>query len=169
MEKALTRLPSTIRIAALTAFALACSAAVEAQSLKSYVYPLLGTTVSSDFGSRRHPVNRAVRHHNGIDLAAPHGAQIRAVKAGKVVFSDWYAGYGKLVVIQHEAGLTTHYGHCQTLLVQPGQKVTAGQIIGTVGSTGLSTGPHLHFEMRVDGIPHAPEKFIPGLADDAVG
>ena len=135
----------------------------------AFVYPLVGTRVSSNFGTRPHPVKSVVRHHTGIDLAAPYGSQIRAVRDGTVIFADPYAGYGNLIVIQHSNGMTTHYGHCQTLLVKPGQKVHAGHIIATVGSTGISTGPHLHFEIRINGQAKDPETYIPGLAAEAKG
>jgi murein DD-endopeptidase MepM/ murein hydrolase activator NlpD len=135
----------------------------------AYVYPLVGTRISSDFGNRVHPILRAVKHHSGIDLAAPFGSQVRAVKDGVVIYSDPYGGYGNLIVIQHENGMTTHYGHCRTLIAKPGQKIRAGQIIATVGSTGISTGPHLHFEIRMNGVAKDPQTYIPGLADDAVG
>lgn len=142
---------------------------VYAMPLSSYVYPLLGTRVSSNYGKRSHPVKQVVRHHSGIDLAAPYGSSIRVIKAGVVVFADPHGAYGNLMVVDHGNGLTSHYGHCRTMLVKPGQKVKAGQIIGTVGSTGLSTGPHLHLEIRLNGKPQNPEKFIPGLASEAVG
>jgi murein DD-endopeptidase MepM/ murein hydrolase activator NlpD len=130
----------------------------------AFVYPLMGTRVSSDYGTRVHPVKRVKRHHHGMDLAAPHGAAVRSIAEGIVIFADPYGGYGKLIVIQHRDGLTSHYGHLQEIKALPGQKVTAGQLIATVGSTGISTGPHLHFEIRVNGEPRDPEKFIPGLA-----
>lgn len=135
----------------------------------TYVYPLIGTRVSSDFGTRKHPVLRVHKHHNGIDLAAPEGALIRVVNDGVVVFSDPHAGYGNLLVVKHRDGITTHYGHCRTISVKVGDKVLAGQPIGTVGSTGLVSGPHLHFEIRIKGKPQNPEKFIPGLASEGVG
>lgn len=136
---------------------------------EAFVYPLVGTRVSSSFGIRAHPVKRVTRHHAGIDLAAPYGSQIRAVRDGVVIFADPYSGYGNLVVVKHSNGMTTHYGHCRTMLVRPGQAVKAGQIISTVGSTGLSTGPHLHFEIRLNGSPVDPQQYIPGLGEEAEG
>lgn len=136
-----------------------------AEPVQAFVYPVMAPRRSSDFGKRVHPIRKAVRHHNGVDLAAPTGAPIRSVADGLVVFADSYAKYGNLVTIQHAGGLTTLYGHCETISVQPGQAVRAGQIIATVGNTGGSTGPHLHFETRIDGKPHDPDKFIPALAD----
>jgi murein DD-endopeptidase MepM/ murein hydrolase activator NlpD len=136
----------------------------------SFVYPLMGPRESSDYGVRKHPIKRDLRHHHdGIDLAAPSGAIIRSIAAGRVMYSDPFGGYGNLVVIKHESGLTSHYGHCQTLKVRVGQVVRAGDIIATVGSTGRSTGPHLHFEIRKNGEPQHPERLLPGLADPTQG
>jgi murein DD-endopeptidase MepM/ murein hydrolase activator NlpD len=136
---------------------------------ETFVYPLMGPRLSSDYGNRRHPIKRVTQHHHGIDLAAPAGAPIRAIADGRVMFADPYAGYGKLVVVQHKNGLTSHYGHCSRIAVQPGAFVRAGDIIGMVGSTGISTGPHLHFELRKEGSPVNPERVLPGLADAAQG
>lgn len=133
------------------------------------VYPLMGTRMTSDYGLRRHPIKKARQHHHGIDLAAPRGALIRAIAAGQVLYADPFGGYGKVVVVMHSNGLTSHYGHCDTLNVKPGERIKAGDILGTVGSTGLSTGPHLHFEIRIDGKPQDPERYLPGLATPAQG
>jgi murein DD-endopeptidase MepM/ murein hydrolase activator NlpD len=135
----------------------------------SFVYPIMAPRVSSGFGMRVHPIRRFSLKHTGIDLAAPQGAVIRAVAAGTVVYADKYAGYGNLISIKHSDNLTTMYGHCFAFRVHPGQHVNAGQIIGEVGSTGMSTGPHLHFEVRVDGDAKDPEKIFPGLAIAAAG
>jgi murein DD-endopeptidase MepM/ murein hydrolase activator NlpD len=136
----------------------------------SFVYPLMGPRESSQYGLRRHPIKRKLRHHHdGIDLAAPKGAAIRAIAAGRVMYSDPFGGYGNLVVIKHESGLTSHYGHCDSLKVRVGQFVRPGDIIATVGNTGRSTGPHLHFEIRRNGEPQHPERILPGLADPTLG
>jgi murein DD-endopeptidase MepM/ murein hydrolase activator NlpD len=136
----------------------------------SFVYPVMGSRTSSDFGTRRHPIKKDIRrHHHGVDLAAPKGSIIRSIASGRVIYSDPFGGYGNLIVIKHSNGLTSHYGHCQKRAVQVGQSVNAGDIIGTVGSTGLSTGPHLHFEIRRDGEPQNPERFLPGLDVPAEG
>lgn len=127
------------------------------------VFPVMGPRISGVFGSRKHPKLRYVRHHNGIDLAAPEGSAIRAIKEGHVVFADSYAGYGNLVVILHTDGKTTHYGHLSFIKAKTGASISAGEIIGVVGSTGLSTGPHLHFEVRENGKPLDPVKLFPGL------
>lgn len=130
----------------------------------TYVYPLMGTRISSDFGTRKHPIRKVVKHHNGVDLAAPEGAQVRSIQSGVVVFADPYGSYGNLIVVQHQNGITSHYGHCKTIQVKPGQRVSAGQLLGTVGATGKVTGPHLHFEIRKAGEALDPEAVIPGLA-----
>lgn len=128
------------------------------------VYPLLGTKISSDFGNRRHPIYRSVRHHDGVDLAAPDSSPVRAISDGVVVFADPYKGYGKLVVVKHQNGLTSHYGHLESIAVGPGQRIKAGALLGRVGHTGRVTGPHLHFEVRINGKAQDPQKYIPGLA-----
>ena len=129
-----------------------------------FVYPLLGTRVSSDFGKRRHPVLGVPRHHAGIDLAAPYGAAVRAIADGVVAFADPRGGYGNLVVVVHGDGHSSHYGHLQSIAVKPGSWVKAGQLVGRVGSSGISSGPHLHFEIRYHGKALDPETVLPGLA-----
>ncbi len=133
------------------------------------VYPVMGPRLSGVFGSRKHPIRRVRHHHEGIDLAAPQGAPIRAIAAGRVMFADPHGGYGNLIVIEHPDGLTSHYGHCSRIAVQPGAVVRAGEVIGAVGSSGLSTGPHLHFELRKTGKALNPERLLPGLAAGAEG
>jgi len=135
----------------------------------AFVYPVIKPRDSGDFGPRKHPIFKLPKHHSGMDLAAPYGAPIRAIAAGVVTFADPYGGYGNLVVLRHESGMTSHYGHCALLKVRPGQHVKAGQIIATVGSTGRTTGPHLHFEVRINGVAQDPDRYIPGLALDAEG
>jgi murein DD-endopeptidase MepM/ murein hydrolase activator NlpD len=138
-------------------------------SRPAFVYPVMGPRLSSDFGKRKHPKFKSVRHHHGVDLAAPEQSPIRAIGGGQVIYADPYAGYGNLVVVRHADGMTSHYGHCRTIKVTIGQRVKPGQMIATVGSTGISTGPHLHFEIRVSGEPRDPELFLPGLATEAEG
>ena len=136
---------------------------------EALVYPVLGPRLSSDYGVRKHPIRKTRRHHHGVDLAAPVGAAIRSIAAGQVIFADPFGGYGKFVVIRHANEMTSHYGHCDSILVNPGDSVRAGQIIGKVGNSGSSTGPHLHLEIRRNGVPQDPEKILPGLADPAQG
>ncbi|RMG44025.1 MAG: M23 family metallopeptidase [Candidatus Dadabacteria bacterium] len=145
------------------------SAASSVFAAPAFVYPLLGPRLSSSFGKRKDPIKRVIRHHSGVDLAAPSGAAVRAVAAGTVVFADPFGGYGRLVVIQHNNGITSHYGHLESIKVKPGEIVKAGRIIGTVGTSGRVTGPHLHFEIRKNGKPQNPERYLPGLSARARG
>lgn len=114
------------------------------------VYPVQGR-VSSVFGSRRDPIEGSHRHHNGLDIAAPEGTAIHSVRDGVVSFSGERGSYGNLVIVDHGDGLETRYAHCAELRVEEGQRVQAGDTLATVGSTGRSTGPHLHLEARKEG------------------
>ena len=112
--------------------------------------------MTSGFGVRMHPILKYKRMHTGIDLGASYGTTIMASAAGTVMSAQTMRGYGNCVIIDHGGGISTLYGHCSAILVSAGQKVTQGQAVGKVGSTGLSTGPHLHFEIRVNGVPINP-------------
>lgn len=116
--------------------------------------------ISSPFGYRTHPVLGYRRLHAGIDFAGAYGSPIRAADAGTVIFAGWYGGYGNTVIISHGKGITTLYGHSSQLYVSEGQTVQRGQHIAATGSTGLSTGPHLHFEVRRDGTPTDPAPYL---------
>ena len=116
--------------------------------------------ISSPFGWRSHPLLGRRRLHTGIDFAAGYGSTIRAADSGTVIYSGWYGGYGKTVIINHGKGITTLYGHSSKLYVEAGQSVKRGQAISAVGSTGLSTGPHLHFEVRKNGTPVNPANYL---------
>lgn len=109
------------------------------------------STISSPFGSRMHPIQKRVINHTGIDISAGYGSAIVAAADGKVVNAGYNGSYGKYVVIDHGGGYKTLYAHCSALLVSAGQVVSRGQTIAKVGSTGNSTGPHLHFEVLVNG------------------
>ncbi|WP_315791955.1 murein hydrolase activator EnvC family protein [Fischerella sp. JS2] len=124
-----------------------------------FAYPTDAPT-SSPFGWRVHPILGYRRFHAGQDFAASYGSTIRAADSGTVIFAGWYGGYGKAVIIDHGNGLTTLYGHTSELYVSEGQTVKRGQAIAAVGSTGLSTGPHLHFEVRKNGTPVDPMNYL---------
>jgi len=116
--------------------------------------------ISSPYGYRSHPILGRGRLHTGIDFADGYGGTIRAADSGTVLYSGWYGGYGKTVIINHGKGITTLYGHASKLYVQAGQSVKRGQPISAIGSTGLSTGPHLHFEVRKNGTPVNPANYL---------
>ena len=112
--------------------------------------------ITSGFGNRVHPLLRYSRFHAGIDFGAPWGSPIVAAADGQVVGAGYAGGYGRQVRIVHEGGLMTTYSHMSSIVAQPGLPVRQGQVIGYVGSSGLSTGPHVHFEVRIDGRPVNP-------------
>jgi murein DD-endopeptidase MepM/ murein hydrolase activator NlpD len=116
--------------------------------------------ITSGFGWRVHPVLGYERFHSGLDIGADYGTIISAADRGMVIFAGWYGGYGNAVIIDHGGGLTTLYAHTSELYVTEGQEVQRGQAIAAVGSTGLSTGPHLHFEVRREGDPTDPVAFL---------
>jgi murein DD-endopeptidase MepM/ murein hydrolase activator NlpD len=112
--------------------------------------------VTSGFGERFHPILGYARMHKGVDLAASYGAPIAAAGPGRVVAAGWAGGYGREVVIAHSGGIQTRYGHMSRLAAQVGELVRQGQVIGYVGSSGLSTGPHVHYEVLKNGRPVNP-------------
>jgi len=124
-----------------------------------YLIPHAGQ-LSSEYGWRWHPQLGGRRFHAGIDFAGEPGSPIRAADTGVVIFAGWYGGYGKTVILDHGQGASTLYGHARKLLVTEGQPVERGATIAEVGSTGLSTGPHLHFEIRRDGKPVNPLPYL---------
>lgn len=113
--------------------------------------PVSGGHLSSGFGMRRHPILGYTRMHAGIDFAAPYGSPIYAVTDGTVEYAGWHGGHGRYVKIRHGGGIATGYAHMSRIVAQPGSHVSRGQVIGYVGSTGLSTGPHLHYELYRNG------------------
>lgn len=120
--------------------------------------------IMSGFGIRRDPFTRGMALHSGVDLREEPGAPARATAAGRVVEADWSGGYGRMVEIDHGGGLITRYAHLSRIAVKPGEWVARGQIVGRVGSTGRSTGPHLHYETHVDGQAVNPLRFMRAAA-----
>lgn len=160
--------------AELRAAAAAAAAAAQAQSQSSgggtvsapapsgsgrFIYPVNGR-ISSNFGYRIHPISGASRLHAGMDIAAGTGTPIGAAGAGTVIYAGWRGGYGNCIMIDHGGGIVTLYGHQSSLASSVGQQVSQGQVIGYVGSTGYSTGPHLHWEVRVNGSPTDPRGYV---------
>jgi len=124
----------------------------------------VGGPITSPFGYRIHPIFKTRKFHSGIDIGAAMNTPIKASNTGKVIMAGWYGGYGKVIIIDHGVvrgqPITTLYGHLNTISVSQGQYVKQGQIIGRVGTTGYSTGPHLHFEVRVKGQVRNPLNYI---------
>jgi murein DD-endopeptidase MepM/ murein hydrolase activator NlpD len=130
-------------------------------SLVPYRKPVVGNVeFSSGFGVRSDPFLGRPAMHSGLDFRASTGDPVRATANGRVVTAGWSGGYGRLIEIDHGNGLSTRYGHLSEISVKVGQQVTIGQEIGAVGSTGRSTGPHLHYETRIDGDAVDPQKFL---------
>lgn len=129
-------------------------------SIEGFITPTNGS-VGSGFGLRVHPIFRSTRMHTGVDIGAPSGQAIWASKAGRVIFAGSKGGYGNAVVVQHEGNVATLYAHMSAFRSSEGDMMEAGDIVGLVGSTGFSTGPHLHFETRVNGVPKDPQLFLP--------
>ncbi|MDI3546546.1 MAG: hypothetical protein PWR10_198 [Halanaerobiales bacterium] len=124
------------------------------------IWPVLGR-ISSGYGYRTNPINKTREFHEGIDIAVPLGTKIRAAAGGTVVQSGWVKGYGKAIVIDHGEGVRTLYAHNSRLLVRAGTRVELGQVIALAGSTGLSTGSHLHFSIYVNGKSVDPMRYLP--------
>lgn len=118
-----------------------------AAAAKGFITPVNGR-ITSRPGMRRHPILKRKKYHAGTDYAAPTGTPVKAAASGTVSVAGNQRGYGKVVYIEHANGKQTRYAHLSRILVKPGQKVSQGDLIGKVGSTGASTGPHLHFEVR---------------------
>jgi len=129
---------------------------------RPFAIPLDGV-LTSTYGMRQHPLTRERQLHEGLDIAAPVGTPFRAARSGTVVFSGFLGGYGNAIVLEHADGYRTLYGHAAKLLVSRGETVEAEQVIGIVGSTGKSTGPHLHFELQRGLRREDPSEFLTSL------
>jgi murein DD-endopeptidase MepM/ murein hydrolase activator NlpD len=122
--------------------------------------PLEGASLTSGYGMRTHPVLGGRRKHTGIDLAAPTGTPVYAAADGIISRAEWYSSYGLYISVEHGASMQTRYAHLSRLAVAAGDSVKKGDLIGYVGSTGRSTGPHLHYEVRVEGLAVNPIPYI---------
>lgn len=131
--------------------------------VSGFIKPINGR-ISSPFGWRRHPIFNSRSFHSGVDIAGPYKGNVRASNAGKVIYSGWYGGYGKVVIISHGnvhgTPVTTLYAHLNSSNVSVGEYVQKGQVVGFEGTTGYSTGPHVHFEVRLNGRPSNPLSYI---------
>jgi hypothetical protein len=146
-----TSFDQVVEMAATKEERLAARPAIQPVSSKDLI------RFGSSFGMRFHPILKVVRLHEGIDLTAPRGTPIYATADGKVIQAGYRTGgFGKKILLDHGYGYRTLYGHCEEVLVQPGQEVKRGEVIGQVGSTGLSKSPHLHYEVHVNGHPVDP-------------
>lgn len=135
---------------------LTASAGVAVPSLR----PIEKMSLSSSYGMRVHPITGRVARHNGIDIPAPRGTAIYATADGIVGRAQVLGGYGNYVEIEHGNAIQTRYGHMSRFIVRPGQRVKKGDVVGYVGSTGRSTGNHLHYEVRIEGAPVNPMPFV---------
>lgn len=124
-----------------------------------FIYPVRYAGISSPFGNRYHPVLRRYILHTGVDLVAKY-VPLRAAKAGVVTFAGNMSGYGKIIIINHGNGYETRYAHLSVISTNVGEHVNQGDLIGKTGNSGRTTGPHLHFEIRVNGVPKNPMKYI---------
>lgn len=131
--------------------------------VSGFIKPISGR-ITSPFGWRRHPIFNSRSFHSGIDIGGPYNGNVRASNAGKVIYSGWYGGYGKVVIVDHGHvngfPTTTLYAHLNSSRVSPGEYVSKGQVVGHEGTTGYSTGPHVHFEVRTNGRPNNPLNYI---------
>jgi murein DD-endopeptidase MepM/ murein hydrolase activator NlpD len=129
------------------------------QGTGDLMYPVNGP-ITSPFGWRIHPILGYRKFHTGVDFGVGYGTPIRTADSGTVIYSTWMGGYGNVIIVDHGNGLSTLYAHQSSLAVGSGARVTRGQTVGYVGSTGFSTGPHLHFEVRVNGNPVDPMGYL---------
>lgn len=129
------------------------------QSTGRMIWPIYGE-ITSEFGWRTHPIFGTQKYHSGLDIAGDYGLPVVAADGGVVIHAGWISGYGNAVIIDHGGGLSSLYGHNDSLAVFEGQAVSQGQLIAYCGSTGYSTGPHVHFEVRENGSPVSPYNYL---------
>ncbi|MEB3357788.1 MAG: M23 family metallopeptidase [Synechococcales bacterium] len=134
--------------------------AIAGQATGIFKAPVLGYPITSEFGSRMHPIFQVVQPHEGLDVGTPVGTPIRVADGGQVSFAGTRGNYGKLLIIDHGNGYETRYAHLHEIYVKPNALVAQGDIIGLSGSTGVVTGPHLHFEVRLDGLAKDPLDYL---------
>jgi murein DD-endopeptidase MepM/ murein hydrolase activator NlpD len=118
--------------------------------------------ITSPFGNRLHPISKQYKMHTGIDISGPKGTPVVAAQTGTVVYANWFGSYGKAIIVDHGGGITTLYAHNDTINVSVGSVVKKGDNIALLGSTGYSTGPHLHFEVRINGEYVEPLTYVKG-------
>ncbi|MDH7577959.1 MAG: peptidoglycan DD-metalloendopeptidase family protein [Bacillota bacterium] len=160
-ERALDELEATSRRLAQIIQQLQAKNPSPRKGTGRFIWPVPGHgTITSGYGMRFHPILRQSRMHTGIDIAAPSGAAVVASDDGTVIYTGWMGGYGQVVVIDHGGGYSTLYAHLSRIVAGNGSQVRQGEKIGLVGSTGWSTGPHLHFEVRVNGEPQNPSSYL---------
>jgi len=135
------------------------SSSQRSNSSTNFDWPVEGN-ITSDYGNRRHPVTGGNDFHSGIDIAAPHGTTIQAAASGTVSFVGWMGGYGRVVIIDHGNGYETLYAHNSQIMVNEGQNVNRGTAIARVGTSGVATGPHVHFEVHKNGNHQNPMNFL---------
>lgn len=150
----------TVSLRALSLRIAKLSPAQRAVDPHRFRWPLDPVVVSSPYGSRIHPIAGAPQFHAGIDLEAPIKTPVFATESGVVTFAEWNGGHGRQIEVKHDGRWSTRYSHLDEVLVKAGTVVKRGQRIGLVGESGLTTGPHLHFELRRDGDPLDPEAFL---------
>jgi len=139
---------------------LAAEAEVAVKADGRLLWPSASRRITSRYGVRVHPVYRIKKFHNGIDIGASYGSAIKAASDGTVVYSGWKSYYGRTVIIKHSNDLYTLYAHCSKLVAKKGERVGRGALIAKVGSSGLSTGPHIHFSVQKMGRFVNPMKYM---------
>lgn len=158
-ERALNELEATSRQLTQIIQQLQAKSPSPRKGTGRFIWPVSGP-ITSGYGMRYHPILQEYRMHTGIDIGVGYGTKVAAADSGTVIYTGWLGGYGQVVVIDHGGGISTLYAHLSSIAVSTGSAVQQGQTVGRVGSTGWSTGPHLHFEVRVNGNPQNPLSYL---------